>query len=209
MALYGCVSVPDKKNAKNDLDVFIFSSDDINEDVLGEASPVRVSILQLANAVEFNQMSELSANAGYKTHLGESVLDEVNFTIRPSSQMEFKLPLKDQTEYLGIVVAYRDLSKNWKLALYKQDKKWYQSGGDFLYLQVTSDGVIPLTKNEALTKIAAKKLEQQGQDLQDLTDKEKDKILKQLDKAMEDKKAADLKRGIFIEQSNKNIQVGE
>lgn len=204
------MSIPQtKKDEIKDLDVHIFASEDINEDLLGTPSPVRVTILQLATAIEFNQMSELSKNSDYKSHLGESVLDKVNITMHPAKQEEFKLPLKEKTEYLGIVVAYRDLSKNWKLALYKQDKKWYQKGGNFLYLNVTDEGVIPLNKKDALTLIAEDKLRQKGKELNDLTEKQKKKMIKELNKVVEDKKAADLKRGIFIEKNAASLNIGE
>lgn len=208
-SIYGCVSVPTPKPEKNELDIYLFADEDINEDILGMPSPVRLSFLQLATVVEFNQMTELATTSNYKTHLGESVLDEINVTLHPNATVDFKLPLKDEADYLGIVIAYRDLSNNWKLSLLKQEKQWYQKGGNFLYLQVKSDGIVQLERKEALLRIAEEDLKKKGQDIKEMTEKQKEKLLKEMEKALESKKKADLKKGIFIQSAENAVIVGE
>ena len=69
--LAACTTLsPKKSNSEGILDVYVFADDDINRNLLGEPSPVKLSVLQLISEVEFNQMNELSSSGTYKTHLG-------------------------------------------------------------------------------------------------------------------------------------------
>lgn len=198
MLLIACNSIPKKNTDKNEIDVYIFADEDINRNLLNDPSPVKVNVLQLTTEVEFNQMNELSPDGTYKKHLGESVIDDMSMMIRPKTHLEFKLPKKEEADYLGIVVAYRDLNNKWKLSLYKQDKKWYQNGGEYLYLDIKSDGVQQITKKEAVKKILDAKLEKEGKEFAEMTEKEKQKLLKNIEKLINKKKPADLKKGIYI-----------
>lgn len=195
---------PKKSDSEGILDVYVFADDDINKNVLGEPSPVKLSILQLISEVEFNQMNELSSSGTYKTHLGSSVLEETNIMVRPGQKLDFKLPMNDRADYLGVVVALRDVEKKWKFSLYKQHLRWYQSGGEFLYLEVRDEGVVQLTKGEALDKMLEKKLADEKVNLDELTEQQQLKLKKDIQKMMDAKKPADLKKGIYI-QSEPNL----
>lgn len=199
--LNACNSLSLQKSSSkdNELEVYIFAENDINPNLLAEPSPLRMSILQLNSEIEFNQMNELTLEDTYKKHLGESVFEEMNIIIRPGEHLNFKLPLNDKANYIGIVAAYRELDKNWKMSLYKQDKKWYQKGGNFLYLEVKNDGFIQLNRETAMKKILEKKIKDQGKQLEELTIKQKEKLQKSVEKIMDGKKAADLKKGIYMQ----------
>ena len=199
--LNACNSLSLQKSSSkdNELEVYIFAENDINPNLLAEPSPLRMSILQLNSEIEFNQMNELTLEDTYKKHLGESVFEEMNIIIRPSEHLNFKLPLNDKANYIGIVAAYRELDKNWKMSLYKQDKKWYQKGGNFLYLEVKNDGFIQLNRETAMKKILEKKIKDQGKQLEELTIEQKEKLQKSVEKIMDGKKAADLKKGIYMQ----------
>ncbi|QOW47026.1 MULTISPECIES: type VI secretion system lipoprotein TssJ [Acinetobacter] len=198
MVLMACNAIPKKNTEKNEIDVYIFADEDINRNLLNDPSPVKVNLLQLKTEVEFNQMNELSPDGTYKKHLGESVIDDLSMMIRPKSHLEFKLPKKEEAPYLGIVAAYRDLNNKWKLSFYKQDKRWYQIGGEYLYLDIKADGIHQITQKEAIEKILNAKLEKEGKDLAEMTEKEKEKWRKKIEKIMEKKKAANLEKGIYI-----------
>lgn len=204
----GCSLVPNltKKDEKEkpETDVRIFADQDINPDVLGVPSPIRLSFLQLSTVVEFDQMNELSTDGSpYKTHLGNSVQDEINVTVRPKESLNFQLPLKDEAKYLGILAAYRDPANQWKISLVKQDPQWYQkhSKSNFLFIHVKADSIEQLSKQQAMDKILAENLKKQGKELKDLTQEQKDKLLKKIDKALKANKPANLKKGIFIQSS--------
>ncbi len=200
--LTACSTLPTKNNTNDtELEVYIFAEDDINPNLLAEPSPLRLSILQLSTEVEFNQMNELTLTDTYKNHLGESVVEEMSVTVRPEDQVNFKLPLNDKANYIGVVAAYRELDKNWKMSLYKQDKKWYQKGGNFLYLDVKNNGVTQLTKKEAMQKILDKKMAEQGKNLDELSKKQKKKLKESVEKIMDGKKPADLKKGLYMQST--------
>lgn len=205
--LFACNSIPKKEVEQNQLDVYIFADENINPNLLNDPSPVKVNLIQLTTEMEFNQMNELSPNGKYKTHLGESVIDEVGFMIRPKQHIDFKLKISEKADYLGVVGAYRNLNTNWKLSFYKQDKKWYQKGGEYLYLDLKAEGIQQITKEEAIEKILAENLEKTGQELMKLTEKEKEKMKNNIEKLMENKKKADLKKGIYIQTTeSENVQ---
>ncbi len=195
---------PNKSNSEGILDVYVFADDDINRNLLGEPSPVKLSVLQLISEVEFNQMNELSSSGTYKTHLGSSVLEETNVMVRPGQNLNFKLPMNERADYLGVVVALRDVEKKWKFSLYKQHLRWYQRGGEFLYLEVKDEGVIQLSKSEALDKILEKKLADEKVNLEEMTEKQRLKLKDGIQKMMDEKKPANLKKGIHI-QSEPNL----
>lgn len=202
--LYGCVSLPSSDNKKtSEIKVTLISDPNINEDVLGIPSPIRLTLLQLSSEIQFRQMSQLVDNdKSYKEILGESVLDKIHVMLRPDELLEFKLPINDKTKYLGLVTAYRDESNDWKQSLQKQDKRWYQIGDNhFLYLHIQPQGVVQLSKQEALIKILAFKLKEQGKSMEDfekLTQYEQDKALKKLQKILEEESTpADISKGYF------------
>lgn len=193
-----------KKEENPELDVRIFADKDINPDVLGTPSPIRLSFLQLSTVVEFDQMNELSTDGStYKSHLGNSVQDEINATIRPNESLNFQLPLKNEAKYLGVLAAFRDPNNQWKISLLKQDKQWYQKNikSNFLFIHVKANGIEQLTKTQAMDKILQENLAKQGKQLKDLTKEQREKMLKQIDKALKSNKPANLKRGIFIQSS--------
>ncbi len=203
--LAACTTLsPKKSNSEGILDVYVFADDNINRNLLGEPSPVKLSVLQLISEVEFNQMNELSSSGTYKTHLGSSVLEETNVMVRPGKNLNFKLPMNERADYLGVVVALRDVEKKWKFSLYKQHLRWYQRGGEFLYLEVKDEGVIQLSKSEALDKILEKKLADEKVNLEEMTEKQRLKLKDGIQKMMDEKKPANLKKGIYI-QSEPNL----
>lgn len=201
--LGGCTSLG-KTNAKKDaeVDVHLIADADINQDVLGIPSPVRLSFLQLTSEIEFRQMMQMNTDdIPYTEFLGKSVLDETNVMIRPDQMLDFKLPLNEEARYLGVVAAYRDEDNVWKNALAKQEKRWYQlKDANFLYLHITANNVVQLSKQDATEKMLAKKLKEQGKDIAALTVEEKNKLLRQMRKQMEKHQPADLSKGYFAEQ---------
>lgn len=199
LLMMACSTISKQNAPKEELDVYVFADEDINKNLLNDPSPVRINLMQLTTAVEFNQMNELSPDGMYKKHLGESVVDDMGMMLRPKEYLNFRLPLNKNADYLGVVVAYRDLDTNWKLSLYRQDKRWYQNGGEYLYLDVQADGVTHISKSEAMLKLLKLKLEKEGKAIEELTEKQKDKMLAAIEKAMDRKKAANLKKGIYIQ----------
>lgn len=68
-------------------------------------------------------------------------------------------------------------------------------------MDVQEAGVTHITKSEAMLKLLKLQLEETGESLDELTEKQKDKMLSTIEKSMDKKKAADLDKGIYIQTS--------
>ena len=203
MALYGCVSLPSKDDkTSSEIDVILISEPNINEDILGIASPVRLTSLQLSSEIEFRQLSQMTSdNKSYDELLGGSALEQTQVTLRPDEILEFRLSLNDKTKYLGVITAYRDESNDWKYFLQKQDKHWYQlRDNHFLYLHIQPQGVAQLSKRDALSKMLVFRLKEQGKSVEDfekLTKREQDQVLNKFEKTLKEFAPADMSKGYF------------
>lgn len=86
----------------------------LNPDINGKASPVVVTLYQLKSPYNFKQASyaELSDNASRV--LGNDLVDKNTLEMRPGSSRTIEQHIDENTQYLGIVAAYRDIqSANW------------------------------------------------------------------------------------------------
>ena len=83
----------------------------LNPDINGRASPVVVTVYQLKTPFAFQQASydALASNSG--KILGSDLLDMDTFEIRPSTNKELSVTLTPNTEYLGIIAAYRNINQ--------------------------------------------------------------------------------------------------
>lgn len=209
MVLYGCMSLSSNDDkAPSEIDVILMADPDINEDVLGIPSPVRLTLLQLSSEIQFRQLPQMASDdKSYETLLGGSMLEQTQVMLRPDELLEFKLPLNEKTKYLGVITAYRDESNDWKSSLQKQEKRWYQvKDNHFLYLYIQPQSVTQLSKQEALSKMLAFKLKEQGKSIEDfekLTKREQDRVLKKLEKALEKSTPADMSKGYFSSSNSK------
>lgn len=214
VVLCGCVSLSlEGDKTSSEIEVILISDSNINEDVLGVASPVRLTLLQLSSEIQFRQLPQMiNDDKSYAEILGAEMLGQTQVMIRPNEFLDFKLSLSNKTKYLGVVTAYRDESNNWKSVFQKQDKRWYQVGDNyFLYLHVQSQGVVQLSKQEALDKILAFKLKEHGKSIEDfkkLTKHEQDKVLKRLEKLFEKPMVADMSKGYFS-PSHTGVDMGD
>lgn len=209
MILHGCMSLPSNDDkTPSEIDVILMADPDINEDVLGIPSPVRLTLLQLSSEIQFRQLPQMASDdKSYETLLGGSMLEQTQVMLRPDELLEFKLPLNEKTKYLGVITAYRDESNDWKSSLQKQEKRWYQvKDNHFLYLYIQPQSVTQLSKQEALSKMLAFKLKEQGKSIEDfekLTKREQDRALKKLEKALEKSTPADMSKGYFSSSNSK------
>lgn len=198
-----------KSVASAEIHVHIFADENINRDILDIPSPTRIYILELSNILAFEQLTEpdLHDENEYIQNLKPSIIDKNQFIIRPKEVIDFKLNLKENTQYLGLIAEYRDLSTLWKLPLKKQELKWFHlSDPYYLYIQLNDKGIQQLSREQAIIKIASIQLEKTGETLDNMTDKAKKDLLNKIDKSLEQLEVpkANLEKGIFIAPSQKN-----
>lgn len=201
--LSGCTTL-NKNNTKKDeyVDVYLIADKDINQDVLGVPSPLKLNFLQLASEIEFRQMAQMNTEGiPYTEFLGKSVLNETSVMIRPNQLLDFQLPLNNEMRHLGMVANYRDDNSIWKKSLIPQKQPWHQlKKTNFLYLQITANNIVQLPEMEALEKILAIKLQEQNIDLEELTEEHKNKLLTQIQKHIKNQQQSDPSKGYFLEQ---------
>ncbi len=102
MLLAGCAQPPSVM-------MQIHSAHYLNPDVNGGASPVVVTVYQLKSTFNFQQATydQLSTNSG--DVLGTDLIDRSTIEVRPDSDQSVKQPLSPNTQFLGIVAAYRNI----------------------------------------------------------------------------------------------------
>ena len=151
--LFACSSnkkPPKESDESGDkLDIQIIVSPEVNPDIVGRPSPVRLDFYQLSSDEEFKQAeySDLVHKASEK--LGDKLIQHDQYMLHPDSVKVFTPTLDSDLKYLGVVVSYQNLYQSeWKLVLLKQNDRWYQLGKKYLYLKVDKNAVSQLSGAE-------------------------------------------------------------
>ncbi|MBP6563658.1 MAG: type VI secretion system lipoprotein TssJ, partial [Neisseriaceae bacterium] len=164
----------------------VLVAEDVNRSISGRPSPVRLDVYQLTANHEFNQSDYFDLADNAEESLGDKLIQRDRHMVRPGALMNLTMQLDSHTKYVGIVAGYREYDeKKWKLTLVKQDKKWFQVGGDYLYLQINADGIYKVGKDDM--KSVKKERKAAG------TEKPKDG-----EPRLTDGKKADLSEGILV-----------
>jgi type VI secretion system protein VasD len=100
--LIGCSGSP------SHLATVIRASGFLNPNIYNQASPVVVSIYQLKSATTFQQANFFSLNNNLSAILAADLLDKYNIEIRPEQKQELKLELTPNTNYVGVIAAFRN-----------------------------------------------------------------------------------------------------
>jgi type VI secretion system protein VasD len=86
----------------------INSANYLNPDINGEASPVIVTIYQLKTGYNFAQADYQSLTNNAAQVLGDAIIDKSSFPIRRGNGLSVEQKVYPNTNYIGIVAAYRD-----------------------------------------------------------------------------------------------------
>lgn len=92
--------------------VNIQSAQYLNPDMYGNASPVVVTIYQLKTPYTFKQATYQALAANSSKVLGTDLIDKNVIEVRPNSHQTVYQPLSPNTQYLGIVAAYRNIDQS-------------------------------------------------------------------------------------------------
>ena len=118
--------------------VHIRSANYLNPNIYGHSSPVVLTIYQLKTQYAFHQAdyNALTNNSGKV--LGGDLIDKNTIEVRPNTQMKVNQPLSPNTQYLGIVAAYRNINNaTWHKVVKIKKKKGYHP---VLYFDLQSQG---------------------------------------------------------------------
>ena len=110
----GCKSTIDSLNdyIKTDYQYQIISSSDINPDVEKVPSPVVLRVFQLNKLDNFIAMSHADMNLTELEELKTQFLAIDEFFIDPAVVQPAPFNLLETTQYLGVVVSFRDIEKS-------------------------------------------------------------------------------------------------
>ncbi len=118
--------------------VHVRSANYLNPNIYGHSSPVVLTIYQLKTQYAFQQADYSALTNNSAKVLGGDLIDKNTIEVRPNSQMKVSQPLSPNTQYLGIVAAYRNINNaTWHKVVKIKQKKGYHP---VLYLDLQSQG---------------------------------------------------------------------
>ena len=120
-------------------------SDYLNPDLRGRPSPIVVRIYELKNAVNFTNADFFSLYNDAKSVLGDDLIAVEEMELSPRQRIHLRYRVSANSQYVGIVAAYRDLSNTtWHYVVETKPK-------EILYVNVilTSDGIYSNTDPRA------------------------------------------------------------
>ena len=93
------------------VELTIRTSDDINPDAAGRASPVVIRVYQLAAPTQFQAADFFQLFDKEQATLGTDLVAREEVTIAPGTMQSLTIPLKPNTLAIGIAVAFRDIDR--------------------------------------------------------------------------------------------------
>lgn len=97
------------------LDIRLTASGDLNPDISGRPSPLVVRLYELKAPSIFENADFYSLYDFGKETLGPDFVAMEELTLKPGEQLDMKLALHGDTNYIAILGAYRDMnSANWR-----------------------------------------------------------------------------------------------
>lgn len=182
--------------------VKIFTNENLNKDVMGEASPLKIIFVQLLNKASFEQMDESHLENNYKEYFGSDLFEEYSIMIQPDEIQELNLDVNLDAKYLGVILVLRDLSGSWKNLYEKQKLKFFNNKKNYLNFEINEGQLVQINLEEAakltLNK-QLKKLEKEGLDVSGLSEKVLKKLETKIEKDSIPKIKTSLEKGIYKE----------
>jgi type VI secretion system protein VasD len=122
LLLSGCGGQPVKEDPIA-LHAQIVASGDANPDQNGRPSPVVVAIYQLTGVEVFQSGDFFAVFDSEGLALGDALLAREQVTVRPGDKKDFTAEFNPDAEFIGVVVAYRDVENAaWRISMKLQGK---------------------------------------------------------------------------------------
>lgn len=100
-------------------EVTLVASKDLNPDISGRPSPMRVKLYELSSRATLDNLEFESAFDRGETLLGEQLLDHATFVLQPGQTITHRFDLEERSAYIAIVAGYRDLGQARWRQIYK------------------------------------------------------------------------------------------
>lgn len=101
--IYGCAS-----SKPPQLEANLHSASYLNPNIYNQPSPVVVSIYQLKSPTAFQQANFFALYTNPSTTLANDLIDKSEIEIRPDQTQTTKQIISPETNFIGVVAAYRN-----------------------------------------------------------------------------------------------------
>jgi len=105
LLLSACAGAPKREN----MDMQISATADVNPDMQGRPSPIILHILELNSTEQFNRLDYMSLTQPSGAALGPDLLGKTQLVIQPGASQELPMELNPLTTAIGLVAGYRDI----------------------------------------------------------------------------------------------------
>ncbi|WXL25709.1 type VI secretion system lipoprotein TssJ [Ectopseudomonas mendocina] len=100
------------------LDLTLKGSVELNPDLNGRPSPIVVRLIELKHPVQFETADFFSLYQRPKEVLSPDMVAIEELELRPGEERELKLSVDQDSRYVGVMAAYRDLPEsNWRVVI--------------------------------------------------------------------------------------------
>lgn len=121
-ALAGCTALSPNSDLTK-LDLSLQGSERLNPDLNGRPSPIVIRLLELRHPVAFENADFFSLYQRPKEALSPDLVIQEELELRPGEQRDLKLYAQENSRYVGVLAAYRDLPEsNWRFVIALQHK---------------------------------------------------------------------------------------
>ncbi len=121
-ALGGCSALSPNSDLTK-LDLSLQGSDRLNPDLNGRPSPIVIRLIELKHPVAFENADFFSLYQRPKESLSPDLVIQEELELRPGEQRDLKLFVQEDSRYVGVLAAYRDLPEsNWRFVIPLQRK---------------------------------------------------------------------------------------
>jgi type VI secretion system protein VasD len=103
--LSACAGAPKREN----VDMQISATVDVNPDMQGRPSPVILHILELNSTEQFNRLDYMSLTQPSGAALGPDLLGKNQLVLQPGESKALPMELNPLTTAIGLVAGYRDI----------------------------------------------------------------------------------------------------
>lgn len=118
-------------------DITLTTSNNVNPDMNGRPSPVRLFIYELKSTTAFNNADFFALYDSSIAALGTELVNREDLELKPGETLEFSREFAADTRFLGIIAAYRNIdTSTWKRVIEIES----DSNSDIL-IELTDSGV--------------------------------------------------------------------
>jgi type VI secretion system protein VasD len=95
--------------ARDNLDIQIMATADVNPDMQGRPSPIILHVLELSSTEQFNRLDYMGLTQPSGAGLGGDLLGKNQMVLQPGEAKSLPMELNPQTSSIGLVAGYRDI----------------------------------------------------------------------------------------------------